>query len=209
LAGTGDEAKIVERSGSAFLISEAGDFLTAAHVVLGMEKGEPPCPTAAILFPVGNWSPEDRTEQMRWFPFKTSNCRVDRALDVAVCTLSEDLSAMRSKFHLRVEPVQFEWNVPPDGTPVAFTRFPLQVRDPMTFRANVAGYRIPWSDNSIPELVLDHAALPGFSGSPVYLADGNIVAVLMKNGNADATGITTARAVSAFRDLIGRKPQRK
>jgi hypothetical protein len=129
LEGSGTEAKIVERPGSAFLISEAGDFVTAAHVILAIEKGDYPCPTSAILFPAGDWSPENYTEQMRSFPFKTSDCRADTALDIAVCPLSQDLSARRSKLHLRVEPVHFEWNIPPDGTHLRDFLFGPATRD--------------------------------------------------------------------------------
>ena len=193
------------RNARALLISEEGDFLTAAHVILEMQKGEHPCPIPAIIFPADDWSPEARIEPMRWFPFKTSNCRVHSALDIAVCPLSEDLRTRRSELHLRVEPVQFEWSIPPDGTPVAFTGFPLQVRDPVTFRADVAAYRIPWSGDSIPELILDHGALPGFSGSPVYLADGKIVAIVVKNGNGETTGITIALPASAFREVLAKR----
>jgi hypothetical protein len=205
LVVNGAQAKIVERAGSAILISEAGDFLTAAHVFQEMQKDAHLCPTFAIIFPEGDWRPEAPTEPMRWFPFKTSNCRVDSALDIAVCWLSEDLTARLRELHLGVEPAQFEWDIPPDGSSVAFTGFPLQLRDPMTFRANVAAYRIPWSGDSIPELVLDHTALPGFSGSPVYLADGKVVAITVKVGTAEATGVTIARPASAFREMLPRR----
>jgi hypothetical protein len=72
----------------------------------------------------------------------------------------------------------------------------------MTFRAHVAAYGIPWPDESPPELVLDHPALPGFSGSPIYLADGRIVAVLVQYGTEEAAGVTIARPVSAFRAML-------
>src|SRR5262245_39603232 len=65
------EAKIVKQMGSAFLISESGDFLTAAHVLAAMQKGDDPCPISAITLPVGGWRPEAPAEQMLWFPFKT------------------------------------------------------------------------------------------------------------------------------------------
>ena len=59
---------------------------------------------------------------------------------------------------------------------------------------------------SIPELVLDRAALPGFSGSPVYLADGRVVAVLVGNGTGEATGITVARPASICREMLAEGP---
>jgi Trypsin-like peptidase domain len=182
--------------------------LTAAHVIHGMQRSKR-CPNSAITLPADGWHPATRTENLAWFPFRTSSCRADNVLAIAVCRLSEDLSARRWDLHLRAEPVEFEWNIPPDGTPVAFTGFPLRARDPMTFRAAVAAYLIPWSEKPIPELVLDHASLPGFSGSPVYLADGKIVAILVQGGTGETNGIAIARPASVFREMIGKKLQRK
>jgi hypothetical protein len=71
----------------------------------------------------------------------------------------------------------------------------------------VAAYWIPWADDAIPQLIIDHPTLPGFSESPVYLADGRIVAILVKNGKGEASGVTIARPASAFREMIGKKPQ--
>jgi hypothetical protein len=61
----------------------------------------------------------------------------------------------------------------------------------VTFQAHVAAYS--WPDHT-PDLVLDHAGLPGFSGSPVFLANGNVVAIQVKDGRPDAPG-TSGRKV--------------
>jgi hypothetical protein len=194
------QSKILERIGSAFLISGGGEFLTAAHVVMNMQKREPLCPTPALVLPTVDWRPEARTEQMLWLPFTMSSCRVDSSLDLAVCPLADVPARVRE--HLKIAAVQFEWHIQPDGTQVAFTGFPLAARDPMTFRGNVAAYRMPWPDKPIPELVLDRAALPGFSGSPVYLADGSVIGILVEVGKNEANGITIARPASVIRKLV-------
>ena len=191
------ETDILERAGSAFLVSAAGNFLTAAHVLGYMRESG--CSAPALTVSVGEWHPEIQAERVRGFPFKISDCMIDLVMDIAVCPLTEDLSVSKRDLHLQVEPVQFEWVVPPDGTPVAFTGFPLRARDPVTFRADVAAYRIPWSGDAVPELVLDRPALPGFSGSPVYRADGRVVGVLARTGTGDAAGITIARPASVLR----------
>jgi hypothetical protein len=72
----------------------------------------------------------------------------------------------------------------------------------MTFRAIVAANVIPWADGSMPELILDHAASPGFSRSPVYLADGKIVGILVQSAQGESKGITIDRPASVFRDMI-------
>ena len=209
LAINSTESRILERIGSAFLVSGAGDFLTAAHVILEMYNPERSCPTPANILPAGDWHPEARSEPMRWFPFKASDCRIDPSLDVAMCRLTEDLSTRKLDLHLKAAPLQFEWKIPPDGTQVAFTGFPLRARDPMTFRADVAAFRMPWPDDSTPEMVLDRATLPGFSGSPVYLADGKVVAIVVKEGKDEATGVTIARPASAFRVMLEEKQQKE
>ena len=206
VAVSGAEAKLVKRIGSAFLISESGDFVTAAHVLAAIQKEDDPCPTSVITLPVGNWQPGAPTEDMVWFPFKNSDCKIDSRNDVAECRLSGDLPARIRKLH--VEAVRFVWDIPPDGTQIAFTGFPLEARDPMTFRAHVAAYRVIFPDELTPELVLDHASLPGFSGAPVFLADGTVVAILLKDGKPQAEGMSIARPVSAVREMLRKTPER-
>ena len=205
---SGSDAKILKRMGSAFLFSEEADFLTAAHVVAAMQKRDDPCPTSAITLAVNDWHPDTPNEQMLWFPFRIADCKVDSAADVAKCRPSGDLPARIRKLHAAV-PVQFDWNIQPDGAQLAFTGFPLEARDPMTFRAHVGAYRTPWPSQTTPELVLDHASLPGFSGAPVFLADGTVIAILLRDGTPEAPGISIARPVSVFREMIGERAQKK
>jgi len=194
------QAKVVKRIGSAFLISESGDFVTAAHVLAAMQSEDDPCPTSAITLPVGGWQPGAPTEDMFWFPFKISDCKIDSGNDVAKCWLSGDLPARIRKLHLKA--VQLDWGVPADGRRVAFTGFPLEARDPMTFRAHVAAYWGPRPNLLTPELVLDHASQPGFSGAPVFLADGTVVAILVRDGKPQAEGMSIARPISAVREML-------
>jgi hypothetical protein len=206
LAVSGTEAKVLKRIGSAFFISQGADFLTAAHVVMEMQKDDDPCPTPAITIAVGNWRPDVPAEDMLWFPFKIADCRVDTTVDVAQCRPSGDLPARIRNLH-KPAPVQLEWSLQPDGTELAFSGFPLEARDPMTFRAHVAAYRTPWPREATPQLVLDHASLPGFSGSPVFLANGKVVAILVRDGKPDSPGTSIARPSSAFREFLGERPQ--
>jgi hypothetical protein len=201
------EAKLLKRTGSAFLISDSGDFVTAAHVLMDMQNSGDPCPTPAITFAVADWRPEAPAEDMLWFPFEIGECRRESILDVALCRPSVDLRAHLHKAN-KVAPVQFEWDTQPDGTRLAFTGFPLEARDPMTFQAHVAAYRTIWPDKATSELVLDHNSLPGFSGSPVYTADGKVVAILVKDGKPEAPGAAIARPVSAVREMLtSRRPK--
>ena len=201
LAVSAAEAKLLKRIGSAFVVSDSGDFVTAAHVLLAMQNRGDPCPTSAITFAVGDWRPEAPAEDMLWFPFEIGECRRESVLDIALCRTSVDLRAPIRKSN-KVAAVQFEWNSQPNGSRLAFTGFPLEARDPMTFQAHVAAYRTIWPDKATPELVLDHNSLPGFSGSPVYTADGKVVAILVKDGKPEAPGAAIARPVSAVREML-------
>jgi hypothetical protein len=78
----------------------------------------------------------------------------------------------------------------------------MKARDPMTFRAHVAAYQTPWPDNSTPQMVLDHGGLPGFSGSPAFLANGKVVAIMIRDGQPDSPGVSVAGPVSAFREML-------
>lgn len=206
MAIQGGEGTILQRMGSAFFISETGDFVTAAHVILNTEQRTPFCPKSVITIPVGDWRPETRIEPAKWFSFNTASCRMDRDSDLAVCRLTQDPAG--SKVQSRIAAVRFEWNIPPDGASVAFTGFPMKARDPMTFRTAVAAYRIPWeNENPIPELALDRAALPGHSGSPVYLSDGRVIGIVIGIGKGEATGLTIARPASLLRGLVAEKPK--
>ena len=207
LAVSAAEAKLLKRTGSAFLISDSGDFVTAAHVLTDMQNSGDPCPVSAITFAVGDWRPEAHAEDMVWFPFEIKECRREIILDVALCRPTADLGPRMHKSN-KVTAVEFEWSTEPDGTRLAFTGFPLEARDPMTFQAHVAAYRTIWPDKATPELVLDHNSLPGFSGSPVYTADGKVVAILVKDGKPEAPGAAIARPVSAVREMLtSRRPK--
>jgi len=198
----GADAEILQRAGTAFFISAAGDFLTAAHVILAMQADRRLCPAAAITLPRDGWRPEARDEPRLWLPFNVSACRIDS--DVAACRLNEDLSGPTLKS--RIAPVKFEWGIPSDGTQVASTGFPLSVRDPVTVRAGVAAYRIPWKNQKpIPELVLDRASWPGYSGAPVYLCDGRVIGILIAGGPDEAPQMSIARPASVVRELLSEK----
>jgi V8-like Glu-specific endopeptidase len=203
LEGKGSEARILDRLGSAFFITEAGDFLTAAHVLQEMQKTERPCPVSAIVVPSETWRNEVRAETATWFAFKIPDCLIDDDLDVAKCRLVDDHSVLKLALGFKITPVKLDTSIPPDGTQVAFTGFPLGVRDPMTSRAGVATFRNIWLDEKpAGELVLDRAAWPGSSGSPVYLADGRVIGVLIKGGRGEGAGWTALRPIRLIRKIL-------
>jgi len=197
-----DDRKFIERRGSAFFVTAGGAFVTAAQVVQEIKKSDPPCPVSAVALPLGRWQPDALNEALAWFRFQPSNCSIDTDLDVAKCPLMEDLSSPRARLPTIV-PVTLESSIPPDGTQVAFTGFPTGARDPMTVRADVVAYRpVRHNERIIGEIVLDRAAWPGFSGSPVYLSDGRVIGIVVAGRTDEGTALTILRPVLAARTLF-------
>ena len=200
----GADSKLLGRLGTAFFLSTSGEFMTAAHVVLDMQKNDPPCPVTAVILPRNKtWDPSALDEPSEWFAFSIRSCVIEKDLDVAKCPLSDDPFNQKVGRDFEIVPVKFDWSIPPDATQVAFTSFPMNVRDPMTFRANVAAYRPVWrSEKVVPELVLDRGAWPGSSGSPVFLSDGRVIGILIASRTEEGATMTTLRPASAVRAVL-------
>lgn len=208
VAGYGSNSTVVDRTGSAFFLSPSGAFLTASHIIRKMQDDPPACPTSAITIPVDRWRPETAGETLMWFPFSPSQCQIDAGLDVARCQPDADLSIPRRGLNFQIRPVEFEWSIPPDGTEVAFTGFPLALKDPMTSRAGIATYwTVMQEGRSSSELILDRPAWPGSSGSPVYLSDGKVIGILLDGGTGNAAGTSILRPISLIKEIL-RKPAR-
>ena len=209
LSVKGEESTVLDRLGSAFFVSTEGEFVTAAHVIAEMQKSDRACPVSAITLPLEGWQPGVPNEPTAWLAFKIGDCAIDTLLDVAKCRAMIDRSGPMAERGLRIVPVKFEWEIPPDGTQVAFTGFPLGVRDPMTFRAGVAANRPVWRDGKvIPQLVLDRTAWPGFSGSPVFVSDGRVIGILFAGVINEGTAMTFLRPASAVREMIAKRTKK-
>jgi hypothetical protein len=207
LSVNGKDSQILARSGTAFFISEKGDFLTAAHVVQDMQKRQPSCPVAVVMTPTTKWQPDTRAETLVWWPFSVSSCRIDGYLDLVACSTEDDLSIIRSGLEFNIAPVKLDSRIPPDGTQVAFTGFPLDFRDPLTIRASVAAYRTIWrGDLTIGELVLDRASWAGSSGSPVYLPDGTVIGVVIATAK-DGSEVMVARPALFISENLRMRPK--
>lgn len=202
----GPRTLISDIKGSAFFISRAGEFLTAAHVIdeLRHPTGRA-CPVVAIYLPSGGWKPEVVEEDFQWFAFTIADCDENRSLDLARCATSVNIAAPLEGFSFEVQPVLFEFSNQPDGTPVAFSGFPLRSNDPLTSRGNIAAYR-RGNNGSPSEVVIDKAVWPGASGSPLYLQDGRVIGIIIQGGVGDGAGIAIARParfIQQFLDDIG------
>jgi hypothetical protein len=185
--------------GSAFLIDDHGTFLTAAHVVKDFLPGSPlsQCGAAAIYLPLDKWG----TGNIRWLRFFPEDCVFDSSSDISKCRTVDDVAGVKE---LLVKPSHFvvDDEVKRDGTAVAFTGFPLNAVIPYTSRANILAYPIVSPPKpGATTVILDKAAWPGASGSPIYLVDGKVIGLMTQRGEGVAAGIAVAvdgRAISRF-----------
>ena len=186
--------------GSGFLVNKEGYFLTAAHVVLNWEQSTVdvgPC-FAAIFIPDITWGERDRaagTFGVQWLKF--TDCVYNANLDVAACkliqnpftnpTIAKQVAAARLGTIAQHS----------DGSPIAFTGFPLNFHVPVTSKGYIAAYTA--ADR---RLAIDKSAWPGASGSPVYDAEGRVIGMVTETGLALGAGLTYARPVEVLIDFL-------
>jgi len=205
LDGDGPKVTVQDLEGTAFFISSTGDFLTAAHVIDGIQSHAHSCAVTAIYIPSDEWEPQRPQETFAWYPFAVADCVVHRDLDVAKCKPFTDLSLGTEASSFKIRPVQFEWASQPDGTLIAFTGFPLESRDPLTSRGGIAAYQRRSTDGL--DLIIDQTAWPGASGSPVYLSDGRVVGILLARGAGEGAGTAVVRPAQFLRRFVDIGPQ--
>ena len=89
-------------------------------------------------------------------------------------------------------PVQVDAIEKPDGYAVAGTGYPLMNLLPITARGYIGGYTRDM--RGISQMVLDRAAWPGGSGSPVYDARGKVLGIVLATGEARLPECCTRKA---------------
>jgi V8-like Glu-specific endopeptidase len=200
--GTGT---LIAAQGSAFFVSATGEFVTAAHVITNLPSGAR-CPVAGVYLPIGGWQQTAAKFQVLAFPFVRNECRVDPHADIAVCRTVDEPSSKRGQ-GVVIEPVVLDSDLPPDGTAVAFTGFPLDALMPLTSRGAIASYRT-FGDTGRTEMILDKSAWPGASGSPVFLSNGHVVGMIVRAGVNAGAGLAYAATAAAIHDVRGRASTR-
>lgn len=186
--------------GSGFFINEDGYFMTAAHVLTSLEernKDKQGCPVPAVYLPIGGWEADQAQPKFQWYSF--TECLKDDKQDIGVCR--PKLNPFRDpRVSKGVRTMTFAArSIPADGTPVAFTGFPLNLLRPVTSKANVASY-LPTE----PFVMIDKTAWPGASGSPLYLHDGTVVGLVVRRGLNDASGLAYVRPVESLTQFLGK-----
>lgn len=189
--------------GTAFFVGQDGTFATAAHVIRGLTVPNriAPCEQAAFYLPMQGWN-RAYNFRISTFYFSRDDCTVDEQLDIAVCRWPGP-GTIQSRVGNAPQPLTVNPTLQDDGTPVAFTGFPLQFVEPLTATAVVAAYRnVPDANTGPHEIVIDKTTWPGASGSPIYLANGEVVGIVLARGAGDAIGIGIGRPARFIQQVL-------
>jgi S1-C subfamily serine protease len=201
-----NDSYLISIEGTGFFITGDSRVITAGHVAQSMTSKSriPACPTPAIYLPVDGWNTS--STRIEYIPI--TQCAYGNSLDIAACDLLEDPMKV-SEITIKPVPAALDHTVYPDGTPVAFTGFPLNFIKPITSQGIVGTYR---GDNPVlgtTELVIDKNAWPGASGSPVYESSGKIVGMIVQRGFNDASGLAFAIPGKVIRKFLDDNPPAK
>jgi len=205
----GTDYALVSMEGTAFFLLRDGTFATAGHVVRDLTNParRVPCPVAAILIPENGWQSTTVSFGVQYFFFSQANCTRDEGLDIAICRAPKDI---RQTMGSEPEPVILETALQEDGALAAFTGFPqtpVSFRVPVTSRGSIAAYGGTNDERGPRQLFLDKTTWPGASGSPIYLEDGRVVAILLARGTGDGAGITIGLPASFIARLLAQRRQ--
>jgi hypothetical protein len=178
--------------GTAFFTTRSGEFLTAAHVLRDFAIGGrlQGCPME-VWFSQGT----DAPGHVGFLMYSVHRCVSDDHIDIARCATDDDLNSFTGD-KLRPLPVEIDGAERPDGSAIAVTGYPLSSMLPITSRGFIGAYATDSLGNS--EIVLDRAAWPGGSGSPVYDSQGKVLGMVIQAGEGFASGISFARASSTI-----------
>ena len=186
---------LVSIEGTAFFVSQSGAFVTANHVINGITSVQrtKPCPISAVYVPKNGWGYEVNEFSIEYIRFVPNGCLTEDAADLAVCFPIGNFKQMIGNDAV---PITLEQTLQPEGTPVAFSGFPLDFTQPLTSRGNIAAYANVREPGEPFDMVIDKGAWPGASGSPVYLVNGRVVGMILARGTGAGQGISFARTSS-------------
>jgi len=201
---------IEDIEGTGFFVDRDGRFATASHVLDGLDafratRSQHSC-IPAIYVPNEGWAKLNfkKLIDLQYFNFIT--CVRNSSIDIAICTpLENPFSSNRIERGL-VQEVEFDTSEIPDGTPEAFTGFPLQRTTPISSVGFVGGKMTMDDSDAWFFYTIDKASWPGASGSPVYTHDGKVIGIALRSGEEKAAGLALVRCAAAIVDFLGKNP---
>ena len=200
--------RVAQVAGTGFFVDEKGRFITDAHVLNDWDqiaKNRHPC-FPAIYIPNDGWTLANARQKVdiQWFTF--SACQTDPTLDLAVCQPTENPFTSKRISRKNLASCGFDTAIYPEGTAMAFTGFPLEFSTPVTSKGFIAGYMGVGTDVGEFDYVIDKGAWPGASGSPVYLSNGKVIAIMRQRGQNDASGIAISRSAAIIEEFLSKHP---
>jgi S1-C subfamily serine protease len=197
---------IADIEGSGFFIDRNGRFVTASHVLDGLDSFQAQHPehlcSPAIYIPDGGWGEFKKMVDFQYFVFTA--CQRNTISDIAICTPLENPFTSNRIPKGIIQELEFTTTEIPDGTAVAFSGFPLERTTPVTSIGSVGGKSILDDKDDWFLYTFDKSAWPGASGSPLYTVDGRVIGIIVRTGEAKASGISYARCSSAIVYLISK-----
>ena len=200
------EYVIADIEGTGFFIDREGRFVTAAHVLTGLtqfSQTKHRC-SPAVYIPDAGWDRFTMHIHIQYFNFVTC---ISSVSDIAVCKCIENPFTSARITAGSVQGVTFDPSELRDGTPVAFTGFPLQYPSPITAIGIIAG-RVAMADSdAFFYYAVDKPSWPGASGSPLFTEDGKVVGIILRGGRDLGAGLGYAETSAAIIDSIGKAAQ--
>lgn len=199
---------LVKIVGSGFFVDNSGGFLTANHVLDDWNRIPGHFCTAAIYIPDKGWKNYGANIDVQSFFFNFTDCVRNYEIDVAFCRPIENPFTSKRVNPKNITFLTFDPSRLPDGTPIAFTGFPLNIVSPITSKGYIAGVEgTPKPSNFA--YIIDKPNWPGASGSVVYTNGGKCVGIILQRGLNDASGIGVARSSSAITEFLAPHPTGK
>jgi S1-C subfamily serine protease len=192
--------------GTGFLIDTNGRFVTAGHVLDDWGKvstPERPC-QPAVFFPDTGWGHFTVNIKVQFVSF--SDCARAASVDLAVCSLASNPFTSSRIPRGSIEPVSFDTEEKPIGTPIAFTGFPLQMNSPVASQGIIAGVLADPGEDQAFGYAIDKSEWPGASGSPAYISNGKVVGIVYATGISLGAGLTYSRSASVIVDFLSKHP---
>jgi len=193
--------------GAGFFVDTNGRFLTDAHVIASFPgmKTDHPC-FGAIYIPDEGWSWKTFRPRFNFQWFIIRNCQTDAIIDLAICQLVENPFTSKRVLRKNITIASFDTHTWPEGTPIAFTGFPLQSKAPISSKGFIGGFEIINENAGGFDYFVDKAAWPGASGSPLYLGNGKVVGIMRVAGENQASGVSLARSSATIVDFLSKHP---
>jgi len=198
--------QVVAIAGSGFFVDLLGRFITAGHVLdnwQNISRTRHAC-GPSIYIPDHGWKNYEQAITFQSFTF--INCARDATVDLAVCQPIENPFTSRRISRDLIASVAFDAQAWPEGMPVAFTGFPLEFVFPITSKGNVAGHARIEGRQANFDYIIDKAAWPGASGSPIYLSNGKVVGIILRAGRNEGSGLAFGRSAAVIVDFLTQHP---